>query len=70
MAQVHATPSMEHLHEWRKRMKDLGYQVRLLTPIGPGILEDLADELEQLADYFDRRSRPRYPASIGAPMGA
>ena len=52
MSQVQATPSTEHLHEWRKRVKDLGYHVRLLTPIWPGILEDLAGELERLADYL------------------
>ena len=52
MAQAQAKPSIENFHEWRKRVKDLGYQVRLLKPIWPGMLDDLADELERLADYL------------------
>jgi CHAD domain-containing protein len=51
-AQVHATPTVETLHEWRKRVKDLGYQVRVLKPMWPELLGCLADELERLADYL------------------
>ena len=51
-AQVHATPTVETLHEWRKSVKDLGYQVRLLKPMWPEVLGCLADELERLADYL------------------
>ena len=47
-----AKPSVGNLHEWRKRMKDLGYQVRLFKPIWPRMLEGLADEIERLADYL------------------
>lgn len=50
MAQAQAKPSVENLHEWRKRVKDLWYQVRLLTPLWPGMLKDLADEFGRLAD--------------------
>ena len=50
--QVHETPNVESLHEWRKCIKDLGYQVRLLKPIWPALLGALADELERLADYL------------------
>ena len=52
MAQAQEKPSVENLHEWRKRVKDLGYQMRLLKPIWPEMLDDLADELERLADYL------------------
>lgn len=52
MARVQTTPSTGDLHEWRKRVKDLGYQVRLLAPAWPGGLKDLADELERLAGYL------------------
>ena len=52
MAQAKAKPNVENLHEWRKRVKDLMYHVRLLNPIWPRMLEDLADELERLADYL------------------
>jgi CHAD domain-containing protein len=52
MAQAQAKPSIENFHKWRKRVKDLGYQMRLLKPIWPKMQEDLADELERLADYL------------------
>ncbi len=52
MAHVQANPSVENLHEWRKRVKDLLYQVRLLEPLWLGMLKDLADELGRLADYL------------------
>ena len=51
-AQVHVTPTVETLHEWRKSVKDLGYQVRVLKPMWPELLGGLADELERLADYL------------------
>ena len=50
---VHETPNVENLHEWRKRIKDLGYQVRLLKPIWPAGLEALADEPERLSRLFE-----------------
>lgn len=52
MAHVQKQSSVENLHEWRKRVKDIGYQVRLLNPIWPRMLDDMADELERLADYL------------------
>lgn len=52
MEKVQADPTVEHLHEWRKRVKDLWYQVRLLTPLWPAMLKDLADEFGKLADYL------------------
>ena len=50
MGRVQANPSVENLHEWRKRVKDLWYQVRLLKPLWPGMLKNLADEFGRLAD--------------------
>lgn len=52
MAKAQADPTVEHLHEWRKRVKDLWYQVRLLTPLWPAMLKDLAVEFGKLADYL------------------
>ncbi len=51
-AKVQVTPTVEILHEWRKRVKDLGYHVRVLKPMWPELLGSLANELERLADYL------------------
>jgi CHAD domain-containing protein len=50
-------PSVERLHEWRKRAKDLWYHLRIVAPVWPAILEPLAEEAhllsEQLGDDHD-----------------
>lgn len=43
-------PDDEHLHEWRKRVKRLWYQVRLLEPTAPSVLGPLVDRLDDLSD--------------------
>lgn len=45
-----AEPSDEVLHDWRKRSKDLWYQLRLLCEAWPGVLQATADEAHELAD--------------------
>jgi CHAD domain-containing protein len=45
-------PSVEHFHEWRKQVKCLWYQIRLMKPIWPNMLEPFADELKALGDYL------------------
>ena len=45
-------PSVENFHEWRKDVKYLWYQIRLLKPIWPMMLERLSDELETLGEYL------------------
>ncbi len=52
MFRAQSKPSVENLHEWRKRVKDLGYQIRLLRPIWEGMLDALANEFDKLADYL------------------
>ena len=47
-----AQPSVEHLHEWRKDVKNLRYQVHLLTPMWSTMLGGLGDELEKLGEYL------------------
>jgi CHAD domain-containing protein len=39
-------------HEWRKRVKDLGYQIHLLRGLWPRMLKGLQDELEELGDLL------------------
>jgi CHAD domain-containing protein len=43
-------PSAENVHEWRKRVKDLWYDLRILKPIWPELLEETADQAHQLSD--------------------
>jgi CHAD domain-containing protein len=44
--------SNEDFHEWRKRVKYLRYQLRLLNRIWPGFLECWEDELHDLSDFL------------------
>jgi CHAD domain-containing protein len=43
---------VEDFHEWRKQVKYLWYQVRLLRELWPDPLKQLADELKTLTDYL------------------
>ncbi len=43
-------PSVESIHEWRKRVKDLWYHLRILNPIWPVLLEETADQAHELSD--------------------
>jgi CHAD domain-containing protein len=43
-------PSAENVHEWRKRVKDLWYHLRILKPIWPELLEETADQAHELSD--------------------
>ncbi len=51
------SPTVENLHEWRKRVKDLGYALEVIEPIRPSVVRQrvkLADELaESLGDDHD-----------------
>jgi CHAD domain-containing protein len=49
---VLAEPGMENLHEWRKRVKDLWYALRILTPTWPDVTGPLADEAHELSDLL------------------
>jgi CHAD domain-containing protein len=42
-------PTMANLHEWRKRVKDLWYQERLLQDSWPGIMKAQAKEAKTLS---------------------
>src|SRR4051812_4632840 len=43
-ARAQRRPTAEHLHEWRKRVKDLWYQEQLLCEAWPGVLQAHAEE--------------------------
>jgi CHAD domain-containing protein len=43
-------PSAEHMHEWRKRVKDLWYHVSLLQEIWQPVMSSLSDEAHELSD--------------------
>ena len=43
-------PTVESLHEWRKRVKDLWYHHQLLQGAWPEVLDPLADQAHELSD--------------------
>ena len=45
-------PSVKNLHQWRKRVKYLRYQLRILRPIWPEMMEQLIDRTHDLSDYL------------------
>ena len=45
-----ANPSVEALHEWRKRVKDLWYHHTLLRSLWPPVMQAVGDEAHELAD--------------------
>lgn len=49
-AEVVAEASVEHLHEWRKEVKYLWYQLRMLKPVWPDVMGPLVRELEALSE--------------------
>jgi CHAD domain-containing protein len=52
LAAAEKDPTPEHLHEWRKQAKYLWHQLQLLEPVWPGVMEELAQEVEALADLL------------------
>jgi CHAD domain-containing protein len=47
-----AEPSAENVHEWRKRVKDLWYHLRLLRESWPSLLTETADQAHDLSDLL------------------
>ncbi len=45
-------PSDDSFHEWRKRVKDLWYHLRILNPLWPGVMDGLAAQAGKLADLL------------------
>jgi len=51
-----ADPSPESSHEWRKRSKDLWYQLRIVSPAWPPVLEATAEEAHALTERLGDRN--------------
>jgi CHAD domain-containing protein len=51
-ADVREDPSAESVHEWRKRVKDLWYHLRILSELWPSVVGETADEAHELADLL------------------
>jgi CHAD domain-containing protein len=49
-----AVPTTDTRHTWRKRGKDLAYQVQLLTPLWPTMLRPFANALGEVNDCLGR----------------
>jgi CHAD domain-containing protein len=52
MRRAEADPSGENLHRWRKRAKDLWYELRILGDAWPAVLEPTAEEAHRLAELL------------------
>ena len=52
LRRVRRDASVENLHTWRKRVKDLWYELRLLAPVGGPTVRGGAEEAEQLSDVL------------------
>jgi CHAD domain-containing protein len=49
---VRRDPTPENIHEWRKRVKDLWYDLRLLRDSWPDVMSEMGDEAHELADLL------------------
>src|SRR5437867_7859984 len=47
-------PDPENFHAWRKRVKDLWYQLRILQPLNRVVLEKIAADAEVLGELLGR----------------
>ncbi len=52
LATVRKTPTNPALHEWRKQVKYLRHQLRLLQPIEPDTVSRMVEELRELGDHL------------------
>ena len=66
MRRAFSTPTDVRFHEWRKRVKDHWYHVRLLTPLRPRALRGRSEALKALSD---RLGEEHDLAALGSIIG-
>ena len=54
LAKTTKKPQPENFHAWRKRVKDLWYQLRILQPLNRVVLEKIAADAEVLGELLGR----------------
>jgi CHAD domain-containing protein len=54
LAKTIKKPVPENFHAWRKRVKDLWYQLRILQPLNRVVLEEMAHHAEILGELLGR----------------
>jgi CHAD domain-containing protein len=65
-----ASPTPANVHEWRKRVKDLWYHLRLIRDAWPDVVGELADAAHELADYLgDHHDLEVLAGDVGAREG-
>jgi CHAD domain-containing protein len=52
MKRTRSDPVAENVHEWRKRTKDLWYQLRILRNTWPPVISEMAEQAHELADLL------------------
>ncbi len=52
LAKTVCDPEPENFHAWRKRVKDLWYQLRILQPLNRVVLEEMAHDAEVLGELL------------------
>jgi CHAD domain-containing protein len=54
LAKTIKKPIPENYHAWRKRVKDIWYQLRILQPLNRFVLEEMAHDAEVLGELLGR----------------
>jgi CHAD domain-containing protein len=62
--------STKNLHTFRKRAKELGYQLRILQPLAPAVLGELNDELKTIGQHLGQIHDLAFVAERLASMGS
>jgi CHAD domain-containing protein len=62
--------STKNLHTFRKRAKELGYQLRILQPLAPAVFKELNDELKTIGQYLGQIHDLAFVAERLASMGS